>query len=166
VGTRGFVTLSRPSPLVVFIPLDHCFVDFPLQHARPGPSAVFIPVARYFIALSPGPTPHLHLWYTGRPLLHWLLPPPPPTLGPVRLDLAGTQNQVRLISGPCFCQLRQLVKIQNPRNRQTDNAAHFETSFLSVSFVGLSSGGLQNWPRRDCFCQFLSLGCHLGGYIY
>ncbi len=150
MGTRGFASLSRPGPLVVFIPLACCFAGFPLQHTRPGPPAVFIPVARDFVALSSGPTPRLHLWYTDRPLLHRPLPPPPPTLGPVGLNLAGTQNQVRLISGPCFCQLHRLVGIQNPRHRQTDSAAHFETSFLLVSFVGLLSWGLQNQPRKNC----------------
>jgi hypothetical protein len=150
VGTRGFAILSRPGPLVVFIPLARCFAGFPLQHARLGPWAVFIPVAYYFVTLSPGPTPRLHLWYIGRPLLHRPLPPPPPTPGLVGLDLTGTQNQVRLILGPCFCQLGRLVEIQNPRHKQTDDATHFKTSFLSISFVGLSSGGLQNRPRRDC----------------
>jgi hypothetical protein len=103
VGTCGFVALSRPGPLVVFILLAYCFVGFPLQHTQPGPPAVFIPIARYFLALSPGPTPRLHLWYIGRPLLHLPLPPPPPTSGLVGLDLAGIQNQVWLIAGPCFC---------------------------------------------------------------
>jgi hypothetical protein len=78
VGTRGFAALSRPGPPVVFILLTRCFVGFPLQHTRPGPPAVFIPVTCYFVALSPSPTPCLHLWYTGRPLLYWPLPPPPP----------------------------------------------------------------------------------------
>ncbi len=38
----------------------------------------------------------------------------------------------------------------NLRHRHTDNAAHFGTSFLSVYFIGLSFGGLQNRPCRDC----------------
>ncbi len=163
MGTHSFVTLSQSGPPVVFIQFARCFVSFPLQHARPGPSTVFIPLARYFVGLSPSPTPRLHLWYTGRLLLHRPFPPPPPKPGSVGLDLAGTQNQVRLISRLCFCQLHRSVEIQNPRHRQTDIVAHFGTSFLSVSFVGLSYGGLQNRPRRDRFCQFLSLGCHLGG---
>jgi hypothetical protein len=117
VGTRGFAALSWPGPPVVFISLACCFASFPLQHVRPGLSTVFIPVARYFVALSSGPMSRLHMWYTGRPLLHRPLPPPSPMLGPIGLDLAGTQNQVRFISGPRFCQLRRLVEIQNPRHK-------------------------------------------------
>jgi hypothetical protein len=92
VGTRSFAVLFRSGPPVVFILLARCFVGFPLQHARPGPPVVFISVARYFVALSLGPMPRLHLWHTGRSLLHRPLPPPPPTPGPVSLDFAGTQN--------------------------------------------------------------------------
>ncbi len=93
----------------------------------------------------------------------------------VGLSSGGLQNRPRR---DCFCQflllgchlrgcrigLAEIVNgSKRPRHKQTDSVTHFRTSFLLVSFVGLSSGGLQNRPHRDCFCQFLSLGCHLGG---
>jgi hypothetical protein len=86
---------------------------------------------------------------------------------------------MQLISGPRFCQFLSLgCHLGGCRigPAETVSVSFFrwvviwgvaksapQKLFLSVSFVGLSSGGLQNRPRRNCFCQFLSLGCHLGG---
>jgi hypothetical protein len=109
-----------------------------LRRPFPGPhTPLTLVVHRSLVAspASPSPTPHVEPDQAG---LH----------GNTKLGVAhfGTL----FLSATSIGRNPKPPSQTDPRHRQTDNATHFRTSFLTVSFVGLSSGGLQNRPRRDC----------------
>ncbi len=148
VGTCSFVALSRPGPPVVFILLARCFADFPSQHAQPGPPAVFILVARYFVALSLGPTP-----------CPWA-PRPAYTCGTL---------VAHCFTGLSFSHLPRWARSGWTLREHKTRCGSFR-DLISVSYVEWSKSKTPVTDKRTMrlisgprFCQFFSLGCHLGG---
>jgi hypothetical protein len=128
------------------------------------------------VTLLPSPQAPHPAYTCGTPVARCFtgLSLPHPPLGPYRAGPRGNTKPGAAHFGTLFLSVTSIRRNPKPPSqtnpitdkrtmRLTNNAAHFGTSFLSVSFVGLSSRGLQNRPCRDCLCQFLSLGCHLGG---